>query len=154
MFAVWKLNHGISKMKRKANAELRRFDSESPGFHDEVLKRMIPLGKEFLKVQDLIEMRYSQKLCDEARRLGVEIPDHIDDDQGMWRRVETTPEGGDMALTPKGRSRLRKLIDAEKARCFEVKTLWLMKFWFLLLASLVGIIGALTGLFAVLQHKK
>src|SRR5260370_13622116 len=123
MCAVWKLNQRISKMKRKANAELRRFDSESPGFHDEVVKRMIPLGKELLKVQDLIEMHYSQKLCDEARRLDVETPDHIDDDQGMRRRLETTPEGGDIAFTPQGLSRLRKLIDAAKARRVAVKTL-------------------------------
>jgi len=49
---------------------------------------------------------------------------------------------------------LRKLVDAEKARRFEIKTLWVTKFWLPLLAALVGIIGALTGLAAVLQHKK
>src|SRR5260370_16547613 len=104
MFAVWKLNHRISKMKRKANAELRRFDSESPGFHDEVVKRMIPLGKELLKVQDLIEMHYSQKLCDEARRLDVETPDNIDHDQGILLPVETTPQSSYMPLTPNSRT--------------------------------------------------
>jgi hypothetical protein len=46
------------------------------------------------------------------------------------------------------------LIGEEKARRFEVKTLWVTKFWIPLLAASIGIIGALTGFFAVLQHKK
>jgi hypothetical protein len=46
-------------------------------------------------------------------------------------------------FSAKGRTNLRKLIDEEKARRFEVKTLWVTKFWLPLLAALVGIIGAL-----------
>ena len=139
-------------MKRKMNAELRKFDKDSPGFHEEVVKRVIPFGQEFVKVGDLIEMHYSQRLCDEARRLDVEIPEQ--EEEGVWRPTTSTPAGDDIALTSKGRHALRKLIDAEKARRFEVKTLWLLKFWVPLLASLIGIIGALTGLFAVLRHTK
>jgi hypothetical protein len=57
-------------------------------------------------------------------------------------------------LTPNGRYQARKLIDAEKARRFEVRTLWVTKIILPLAGVLVGIIGALTGLVAVLQHKK
>jgi len=101
----------------------------------------------------LMEQHYSQKIGDEARKFDVEIPES--DEKGMWRTTPTTSDDGDdIALTPKGRSTVRKLIDAEKARRFEVKTLWVMKFWLPLLAALVGIIGSLTGLVAILQHKK
>ena len=57
-------------------------------------------------------------------------------------------------LTSHGRAKVRSLVDAERSRRFEAKTLWLTKFWLPLLAALVGIIGALTGFVAVLQHKK
>jgi hypothetical protein len=42
----------------------------------------------------------------------------------------------------------------EKARRFEVKTLWVTKIILPLAGVLVGIIGALTGLVAVFQHWK
>ncbi len=57
-------------------------------------------------------------------------------------------------FTPRARSHLRKMIDEEKARRFEVKTLWVTKLILPLLAALIGIIGALTGLVAVLHHQK
>jgi hypothetical protein len=52
-------------------------------------------------------------------------------------------------ILPKGRALLRDLIHKEKERRFEAKTRWVTKFWLPLLAALVGIIGALTGLIAV-----
>jgi hypothetical protein len=61
---------------------------------------------------------------------------------------------GSLIVTPKGRAHIRKLIDEEKARRFEVKTLWVTKLILPLLAALIGIFGAVTGLVAVLQHKK
>jgi hypothetical protein len=57
-------------------------------------------------------------------------------------------------LTPNGRYQARKLIDAEKARRFEVRTLWVTKFWLPLLTALVGLIGAATGFIAVWRHGK
>jgi hypothetical protein len=88
-------------------------------------------------------------LLSEAQALDVEIP--LLNDREMWTSDE---QKSTTWFSPKGRTHVRKLIDAEKARRFEVKTLWVTKFWLPLLAALVGIIGALTGLFAVLQHKK
>jgi hypothetical protein len=85
-----------------------------------------------------------------ARDLDIEVPHYRD--ETMW--ANDTGESGFMWFTSKGRAHVRKLIDEEKARRFEVKTLWVTKFWTPLLAAGVGIIGALTGLAAVLQHKK
>jgi hypothetical protein len=59
-----------------------------------------------------------------------------------------------MRLTTMGRMAIRKLIEDEKARRFEIRTRWVTKLILPLLAAIIGIIGALTGLVAVLQHKK
>jgi len=85
-----------------------------------------------------------------ARKLEVDIsqtsfPDYWEDDDGDHPRY---------SLSTKGRFNARKLIDEEKARRFEVKTLWVTKLIVPLLAALVGILGALTGLVAVLRHTK
>lgn len=56
-------------------------------------------------------------------------------------------------LTRAGRLHARKLIDAEKTRRFEAATFWVTKFWLPLLASLVGILGAITGLVAVFYKR-
>jgi hypothetical protein len=153
MFGIWRLKRRVQAMKKKVDKEVDQLDPKSSNFHDEVVKRVMPFGKEYFKVGELIDQHYSQKLCDEARKFDVEIPES--DEKGMWRTTPaTSDDGDDIELTPKGRSTVRKLIDAEKARRFEVRTLWVMKFWLPLLAALVGIIGSLTGLVAILQHKK
>ena len=92
----------------------------------------------------------SNELVRQALELDIEVPF---DDPKCWREREFFGVKFHM-LTPHGRSVLRPKIDAEKARRFEVKTLLVAKFWLPLLAAVVGILGALTGLVAVLQHKK
>jgi len=64
----------------------------------------------------------------------------------MWDR---SPEGS--TLTAKGRTYLRKLIDEEKARRFELRVRW-VKLLMPIIAALAGLVGALTGL--VLALKK
>lgn len=87
-------------------------------------------------------------LVDEARKLDVEVPAVSLADLWVYH------EDGEFSwLTPKGRAHVRKLIDEEKTRRFEAKTLWVTRFWLPLLAALVGIVGALTGLIAVLHHR-
>lgn len=83
-----------------------------------------------------------------ARDLDIELPPHEDD--AMW--FNDTGESGFMWFTSKGRAHVRKLIDTEKARRFEVKTLWVTKIILPLAGVIVGIIGALTGLIAVSRH--
>ena len=96
-----------------------------------------------------------------ARRMNLIISNKLFRDSLIYDIDWGTDEGiihregdGPTLVTLKGRAHIRKLIDEEKARRFEVKTLWVTKFWVPLLAALIGIIGALTGLVAVLQHKK
>lgn len=110
-----------------------------------------------------IGLQITSRLQAETEPYDVEVPlidveDGLDTDGKMWEHVRDPAkvgvQEGRVFLSSRGRAHLRKLIDEEKARRFEAKILWLMKFWLPLLASLVGIIGALTGLVAVLQHKK
>jgi hypothetical protein len=60
---------------------------------------------------------------------------------------------GDKLLSPKGRLFLRQAIDAENARRFEIKTMYVTKIILPIVASLVGIIGAITGLVAVITKR-
>jgi hypothetical protein len=95
-----------------------------------------------------IEFEISRSILLEAKDLDVDIPDPHDKESWILSSFEVP------YLTTTARSRLRKLIDEEKTRRFEAKTRWVTKFVLPLMAALVGIIGALTGLVAVLQHKK
>ena len=97
-----------------------------------------------------IESFRSNQLLHEANKLDVKVPF---EDPECWHDKQSFGVTIHI-LTPYGRSVLRSKIDAEKSRRFEIKTLWVMKFWVPLLSALIGVLGALTGLVAVLQHRK
>lgn len=100
---------------------------------------------------DYLDEQLNEAMSDairaEARDLDIKPPD-IDSREMWWRDQAAHPH-----LTPQGRYTMRKLIDEEKARRFEIKTLWVTKLILPIFAALVGIIGGLTGLIAVM-HKK
>ena len=151
MFEIWRLDRRRRVALKTMKAKLKHVDPKTEEGHKEIVERCFEYSREVMRVQDLAEMHVSQKLCDEARALDVAYPPT--NEEAMWRSVDTTPAGDDIVLTPKGRSAVRMLIDAEKARRFEVKTLWVTKFWLPLLAALIGIIGSITGLVAVLHQR-
>jgi hypothetical protein len=132
------------------------FKKESDRQDRVVAKQRIQLDR----INASIESFRSDQLLREAIKFDVKIPF---EDHECWRETEPIVSvllfsRGELnrvlrVLSPHGRSVLRSKIDAEKARRFEVKTLWVTKFWLPLLAALVGIIGAVTGLVAVLQRK-
>jgi hypothetical protein len=107
------------------------------------------LKKESIRIDrinyKIAEFRSSQ-LLNEAEKLDVEWPE----DPKCWQRYFGVEGRG---LSPHGRFVLRKKIGAEKDRRFDVKMLWVTRFWLPLLTALVGIIGGLTGLVAVLHPK-
>jgi hypothetical protein len=88
------------------------------------------------------------RLWRQGNALDLEMPDL--DQKEMWTSSE---DGRYTFLSIKGRSCVRHLIDVEKARRFEVKTMWVTRIVLPIIASLVGIIGAVTGLVAVLHRK-
>lgn len=100
------------------------------------------------EIDETIEQVLAIRLRRQAVSLDLELPAWPDNE--MWKSSE---DGEFVYLTNKGRAHVRNLVAEEKTRRFELKTLWVTKFWLPLLAALVGIIGALTGLFAVLHRK-
>ena len=148
MFRLWLLK----LEKRRALARIHAVQRKAPrGIPREAA--YTSLKGELTKLDAIdfqIDSFRSNALVRQALELDIEVPF---EDQKCWREREFFGVKFQM-LTPHGRSVLRPKIDAEKARRFEVKTLSVAKFWLPLLAALVGILGALTGLVAVLQHKK
>jgi hypothetical protein len=147
MFRLWQLKRRLRTAERryaKAYGDCKKND-----IVPEQSIALVRMNSQLRDAEAAVEAYVGFLLLSEAQALDVEVP-HLGNPE-MWTSNE---EKNTTWFTPKGRTYVRKLIDAEKARRFEVKTLWVTKFWLPLLAALVGIIGALTGLFAVLQHKK
>lgn len=146
MFDLWRLKRSRRKVARayerdfqklrKKNATSEEFEELEHSEHEELRME-----------DDAINAFLSDKLWEEAREYDVEIPLG----EGSW---EDSIFGNRRYLTMATRSQVRHLIDEEKSRRFEVKTRWITRIILPVVAALVGVIGALTGLVAVLQHKK
>jgi hypothetical protein len=147
MFRLWKLKFRRWRVQAKFDKESKRLRKQKES-RDKINELA---AEEYYTIRDFdeaIDHLLGRALLRQANALDVEVPPT--EDRTMW----TTTENGDhYYFTLKGRSYVRKLVDAEKARRFDVKTLWVTKFWIPLLAASIGIIGALTGFFAIL-HKK
>lgn len=93
------------------------------------------------------ESRYIDSiLFRKARRLDVDRPASQDND--LWNDSVRPP-----TLTPKGRLALRKAIDDERVRRREVAAWWWKTVIIPGIAAITGLVGTLTGLFAVLHHS-
>jgi hypothetical protein len=148
MFDVWKLNRQLQKIQKSFAKE-----------HQKLVKRKAPAEDfqnldydEHYAIEDAekaIDLTVGTRLFHEARSLDVETPPFTDEE--MWFKDD---ENDRIWFTSKGRAHVRRLIDEEKARRFEVKTRWVMKIILPVMTALIGIIGAVTGLVAVLGHKK
>jgi len=148
MFMVWRLKWQRWKIGRSYAKDYKKLQKEKAsrekfGEHD---------AEEYYAVREVereIEFEVGRRLYDEARSLDVEIPPHSDSE--MW--VDDAV-GERTWLSSKGRAQVRKLIDEEKARRFEVKTQWVTRLILPVLGLLIGVLGAITGLIAVLHQKK
>jgi hypothetical protein len=100
------------------------------------------------RIDERLSRFLDTQIRQEAQELDIEFPPL--EDLGMWNR--DTDQS--LVLKFRGRAFLRERIDKEKTRRFEVKTLWITRFWLPLLAALVGLIGAATGFVAVWRHGK
>ena len=148
MLDLWKLKRRRDSLQRSYDndlAALRARKASSDDISQHEAEEVHFMGEE----QEAIDIFMSDKLLEEGTKYDVRIP--ASDDREFW--VVSTPFSRSY-LKPAGRNRVRRLIDEEKERRFNVKTLWVTKFFVPLLAALVGIIGAITGLVAVLRHTK
>lgn len=151
MFRLWRLKWDRYWENARYEKQLRPLHSRHPQNRQEIAEVEHSHLNQLNYIDTDIEILLSDSVIQEARRLDVEIPrqrGEVDEDPN-W---EQSNFFGRVYLSTKGRSDLRRRVDEVKMRRFEVKTLWVTKFWLPLLAALVGIIGALTGLFAVLRH--
>jgi hypothetical protein len=148
MFELWKLKRGrtaVQKGFEKDRAKLKA--SKAPQ------EKFFALdSQEYFEVREIereLDMEQSRQLFDKARALDVDTPKPSDNE--MWNSDNNI---GRIWLTYKGRATVRKAIDEERARRFDVKTRWVTKLILPLLAAVIGIIGAITGLVAVLRYTK
>jgi hypothetical protein len=144
---LWTVKRRFMRARRILLEASRKLD----GSKIEDQKEMQRLIIEYARAKKNFEQELSFSLMAQTDELDLELPPQSD--TKIWMTDDVNGEQV-VLFTSHGRSVIRKAVDAELARRFEVKTLWVTKFWLPLLAALVGIIGALTGLFAVLQHKK
>jgi hypothetical protein len=147
MAMLWLLKRRYARSRRFVVAASAVLDGSKP--QDQ--KKMARLMADLDLAKRNLERELSVSILTEADDLDIELPP--DNEPEIWMTGDVNGEAINL-LTTRGREKVRQLVDAERSRRFEVKTLWVTKFWLPLLAALVGIIGALTGLVAVLQHKK
>ncbi|HEV2133641.1 MAG TPA: hypothetical protein VGR47_05210 [Terracidiphilus sp.] len=88
----------------------------------------------------------SEKILSNARKLDLEM--HFAEEV-FW---ESLPQGV-RVLSTTGRRELRRAIDEEKSRRREIASWWWKTIIIPGLAAATGLVGALTGMFAVLHHK-
>ena len=145
MFRVWHLKwqrYWTQRSFAKKYAELKKRNAPNSDLSEFFADEHFTIRE----IEGAIDFAIGSKLLDQARSLDVEVPP--DADKSMWTSDE---DQGFVWLTPKGRASVRKAIDQEKGRRFDVRTLWVTKIILPIAGILVGIIGAITGLVAVLK---
>lgn len=149
MFKLWRLKWQRFRINLRYERTIKQLNSQKKDTDEASYNKFNELDV----VDTYIDMELADSLLQEAKELDVDYPHLRGDalDSPLW---EENQYSGRPFLSAQGRFELRKKIDEEKTRRFNVQTLWVTKFWVPLLAALVGIIGALTGLAAVLQHRK
>lgn len=100
-------------------------------------------NREFELLNMRIQRRETNRLLAEAERLDIDTPSNTE----VW---QDTPHGS--ILVTQARSELRRRVDEEKSRRREVKAWWWKTIILPAFTTLIGLIGALTGLIAVLRR--
>jgi len=91
----------------------------------------------------------NNRVLTEAKVLDIDIPKF--DDHECWSATEPQNYYSPQGLTQTGRARIRRMIDEEKKRRFEVSVRW-VKLLIQATTALAGLAGAVTGV--VLASRK
>jgi hypothetical protein len=148
MFELWELKRErdrIEKSYQKHLAELKKKKASPDEFEQLRWQESNDVGDAYQQIHIFM----SQQLLQEGYKYDARIP--ATNDTEFWVVNDGTHVG---YLTPAGRNHVRRLIDEEKTRRFEVKTLWVTRIILPLTGVLVGLIGAATGFIAVWRHGK
>jgi len=144
MLEAFKYHCQLKKLLRQEEKCCRLYKTEIDKAKREHKKReeiesiLSEQGFELQLIQEEMQLLTSRRLCRMARRLMVPLPKH--GDEGFWYQQYTS---GEYSLTREGIWELKKSIRMEKKGRREGKLLWLV--------ALTGIIGAVTGLVAIIK---
>jgi hypothetical protein len=131
-----------AEIHRKFDPILQASDNTRREKND-ILKQM---QNELQKITDDENRFTDARLFSKATRLDIEIPSFTESE--LWQNTGKSP-----VLGTKGRLALRRAIDEEKTRRRDVASWWWKTVVIPGLAATTGLVGALTGLFAILHHK-
>jgi hypothetical protein len=146
MFELWKLRRRRRKVFNAYEKDIEKLQTKKAPADE----RYALEAQQYFETNEIdqeIDREIGHRLHTEALELDVGLPQLKD--EGMWIHDDNSNR---VWLSASGRSQVRKLIDQEKGRRFEVTTRW-VKLLLPIIAALAGLIGTITGLAAVL-HKK
>jgi hypothetical protein len=144
MFELWRLRRERRRVFFHYDTKILAAGKHSP----ESYRLMAEQYSECKDLDEQMDLIMDQEIRLEAQELDVVLPPIQQTD--MWRRDDEQ----NLYLSPGGRSHVRKLIDDEKGRRFDAKTRWVTRIILPIVGSLVGILGAITGLIAVIHSKR
>ena len=105
------------------------------------------IGQAFMEykfVNDKINVLVTNRLREEAERLGIPTPPLSDEESWEYGCKKDV-----VFLGVRAQSQLRGEIRKERRERFEAKTLWIIRIFLPLIGLLIGLIGAITGVVAV-----
>ena len=139
MFEVIKYRWRLGKLEKELSRIHRTYAKLKTGLSGKKWQELHgEEGSQIWPLLEEIDALKTRRFCQIANRLMVPLPDR--EDNQFWQDEHY---GFGRALTPKGFWELKKLIRQEKRERREGLVVWL--------AALTGIIGAITGLVAVLS---
>lgn len=140
MFEAIKYRWELQKLDKEYNRIEKNFEKHKKGLSGEQLELLrAEVSSEIWPVFEKIDALKTRRFRQITNRLMVPLPESKDKE--LWKDLHYV---GERALTDKGFWELKKLIRQEKRERREGFVVWL--------AALTGIIGALTGLAAVLMR--
>ncbi|MCX5635356.1 MAG: hypothetical protein NTW55_05930 [Planctomycetota bacterium] len=140
MFEVIKYRMQLQKLERQCNKIKKGYLKDRKGLSGDKLEELDSEEySEVIPILGEIATIKTQRFCQIANRLMIPLPDI--QDKELW---EDNPYVRTRTLSAKGFSELRKSIRQEKKEIREGFVVWL--------AALTGVIGAITGLAAVLSR--
>jgi hypothetical protein len=140
MFEAIKYRWELRKLEKECDRITEPYDKRRKGLSIQELEDLrSEIGSELAPVSEKINALKTSRFRQIANRLMVPLPESKD--KKLWEDLYYI---GGRALTDKGFWELKKLIRQEKRERREGFVVWL--------AALTGIVGALTGLAAVLTR--
>ena len=127
----------------------RRFDpilQSGDNTRQEKIDIQNQMHEELRRISEDEDRATDSRLFSKARRLDIDLPPFSE--SVLWQATGKAP-----ILSPKGRLTIRKAIDEERTRRRDVAAWWWKTIIIPALAAATGLIGALTGLFAILHRK-